>query len=131
MFSNNKEEIENEEPPSAYKETTWGKEFDGENIVDGYNFRGKRSFDRALQGLKEVMVRGFKEEINGVEFKVLDARKKGVELEIEIEMVEGKNKGVAMQKLYGPNKRKENVVLVSKSKGSDYKFVDMLAQRVI
>ena len=76
------------EVSSVYKEKKWGNEEGGEYITDGYAFRGKKSFEKALTGLKETMERGIEKDINGVHFKVLDTRKKGVELEIEIEMNE-------------------------------------------
>ena len=53
---------------------------------------------------------------NGVEYRVLDDRIKGVEKEIEIELVHNNDKGVTLLKLYGPNKKKENVVSVTRSK---------------
>ena len=116
---------------SIYIESRWSHDDSGEDITDGYGYRGKRTFDRALEGLKTTLEKGYQDEVNGVKFKVLDKRKKGVELEIEIGMVEGKNKGNAMVKLYGLNKRKENVVLVTKSKGNDSLFVEILAHKVI
>ena len=61
----------------------------------------KDLFGKALEGLKETM-------------PVLDARKKAVDIEIEIEMNEKNKKGVALLKLYGPNKRKEYVLTVSR-----------------
>ena len=62
--------------------------------------------------------------------------KKGIELEIDIEVSENSRKGVdsrgvAVAKLYGPNKKKENTVTVTKSKESDVKFVTILAQKII
>ena len=41
------------------------------------------------------------------------------------------NRGVAIVKLYGPNKHKENTVTITKSKQSDIKFVTLMAQKVI
>ena len=38
---------------------------------------------------------------------------------------------MAVLKLYGPNKRNENSVLVTKSKESDIKFVTILAEKVV
>ena len=116
---------------SIYKEKVWGKAENGENITDGFVFRGKRTFRRAREGLGEKMKKGFKDEKNGVNYRVLDRRIKGVELEIEMEVIHKNEKGVAMLKLYGPNKRKENVVSVTRSKGNDYKFVVVLAENVI
>ena len=41
------------------------------------------------------------------------------------------SRGVAVVKLYGPNKKKENVVLVTKYKQSDIRFVTLMAKNVI
>ena len=39
---------------SAYKENEWGKDMDGEHIIDGYSFKG----ERALEGFKNLMKKG-------------------------------------------------------------------------
>ena len=116
---------------SLYKAKTWEKEEDGKTIIDGFAYRGKRSFGKALEGLKETMQKGVKSNINGIDFKVLDARKKGVEIEIEIEMNEKNKKGVALLKLYGPNKRKEYAITVSRCKGSEAIFVVILNKKIV
>ena len=116
---------------SVYKEKIWGKTESGEKITDGYVFRGKRTFQRAREGLEQMMTKGFKNEKNGVNYRVLDNRIKGVENEIEIEVIHNNDKGETMLKLYGPNKKKENVVSVTRSKGSDYKFITIFAENVI
>ena len=67
----------------------------------------KRSSDKVLKGLKENLVKGYQRNIDGIDLKVLDSRKKGVELEIEVEIVDANNKGIAILKLYGPNKKKD------------------------
>jgi hypothetical protein len=104
---------------SMYKEKIWVKKEGGEDVTDGYIYRGKKAFDKALGGLKGTLKKGFQRSLNGVDFRVLDTRIKGVELEIEVEIIENKNKGVAVLKLYGPNKKKENVLTVSRCKGND------------
>ena len=118
----------NSDISSIFKETKWEN---GENSTDGYVLRGKRAFDKVLEGLKGSMIKGYHRNINGLEFKVLDSRVKGVELEIEIEMIDNKKKGVAMLKLYGPNKKKESVVTVSRSKGNDVEFIHMLRDKIL
>ena len=109
----------------VYKESTWGKKVDGVYVIDGYKFKfkfkGRHSFKKVKEKLENSLKRGTKGEINDLKYKVLDARIKGVELEIEIEIAENSKKGVdergvAVAKLYGPNKKKENVVTVTKSK---------------
>ena len=133
MVDDNKDifKDDDDDTPTVYKEKKWGKEECGEYITDGFVFRGKQDFNKALEGLKEVMKKGAKNEIGGIKFKVLDARKKGAGLEIDVEMVENGNRGVGVLKLYGPNAKKENVVTVTKSKESDNKYVTILAEKVI
>ena len=120
-----------DENPSEYKEKIWGKTVDGQYIVDGFVFRGKRFFAKVVNYLQETLEKGFKKTVNGVGFRVLDTREKGVEWEVEVEVIENKKKGIAILKLYGPNKTKEFVVSVNRSKGHDPKFVEILARKVI
>ena len=116
---------------SIYKEKIWGKDENGEHIIDGYVFRGKRTFKKVREDLEKLMQKGYKGEKDDIKYRVLDSRIKGVELEIEIEIIHKNEKGIAMLKLYGPNKKKENVVSVTRSKGNDYKFTKILAENVI
>ena len=116
---------------SAYTEETWGKKDEGEDVIDGYSFKGKRAFLKALEGLRNMIKRGFVEEINGIKIKVLDRRINGAGLDVVIECVENKNRGNAVLKLYGPSTKKKNVVTVTKSKGSEHKYLIMLAEKVI
>ena len=53
-----------------------------------------------------------------------------VSKKIDIEMTDKDGRGVAVLKLYGPSKRKENVVMINKSKHSDSKFVIKLAENI-
>ena len=114
-----------------YKEETWGKTVDGEQIKDGYKFRGKEPFKKAREGLEKLLVRGAKFEVENSKFQVLDTRDKGIEREVDIKMTGKNEQGVAVIKLYGPNKRKENVVTVTKSKQSDISFVTLMAEKAI
>ena len=66
------------------------------------------------------MKKGVENEINDSKFKPLDVRKKGAGLEIEVEIVENGNRGIAVLKLYGPNLKNESVVTVTKSKESKH-----------
>ena len=77
------------------------------------------------------MKKGVSGKVNDIGFKVLDNRKKGAELNIEIEITENDNRCIAVLKLYGPSKKKEFVAMVTKSKQSDSKFVTILAKLVI
>ena len=116
---------------SVFKEKTWGNEDEGEYITDGYSLRGKRAFNKALEGLRKMMKKGVTAEVNGIEFKVLDTRKNGGGLDVEIELADKNSRGIAVLQLFGPNKKKENVVMVRKSKGSDAKYVTILANQII
>ena len=88
---------------STYKEKVWGKDEGGEQITDGYVFRGKRTFKQAREGLEKALQKGKKIEKNGVKIRILDSRIKGVELEVEVEVIFKNEKGIALIKLYGPN----------------------------
>ena len=86
--------------------------------------------------MKDSFTKGSQHEIEGIKFRILDARQKGVENEIELEVEDNikngiENRGMAIVKLYGPNKRKECVVTVTKSKDSDVIFVQIIAQMVV
>jgi hypothetical protein len=119
------------EAPSQYKEKKWGKTEDGEYIIDGFAFRGKQSFNKVVEEFKKFFKKGIEHDIDGTKIKALDAREKGNGLEIDIEMTGKDGRGVAILKLYGPSKRKENVVMVNKSKQSDAKYVLKLAENII
>ena len=116
-----------------YKEETWGKKIEGEDIIDGYKFKGKQAFRKAREELEKLMIRDSYYMIGNFVIKILDARSKGIELEADIEIKEnGKdNRGLAVVKLYGPNKRKENTVTITKHKRSDIQFVTIMAEKVM
>ena len=120
-----------EEIHQEYSEKIWGKDVGSEHVIDGNVFRGKRVFNKAKEGLKDVMKKAVGHEIGSIKFKALDTRIKGAGLEIDVEIIENKNRGVGILKLYGPNSKKEYTVTVSKSKNSDSKHVIMLAEKVI
>ena len=114
-----------------YKIKKWGKEVDGEYIVDGYSYKGRKPLLKALKGFKDMTIKGFIGDINGVQIKVLDSRIIGAELAIDIECTENKSRGIAVLKLYGPSTKKQNVIMATKSKGSDVQHVITLAEKVI
>ena len=118
---------------TEYKEETWGKNVEGEYVTDGYKFRGKQAFKKAREELEKLMVRGAQFDVGNFRIQILDARNKGIELEVDVRMneIDKDNRGFAIVKLYGPNKRKENTVTVTKSKQSDVKFVTLMAEKVI
>ena len=117
--------------PFEYKEKIWGKDEGGEHIIDGYTFQGKRAFGKAQEGLMEYLRKGVVRDVNEVKIKVLDVRKIGAGTDIEIEMTENKARGIAVLKLYGPNKNNECVITINKSKESDHKYVKMLSEKVV
>ena len=117
---------------TEFREETWGKSVEGEYVTDGYKFRGKQPFKKAKEDLEKLLVRGAQFKVGNIEVIILDARNKGIEVEVDIQISEkDKERGNAFVKLYGPNKRKENTVTITKSKQSDVKFVTLLAQKVI
>ena len=122
---------QNQEEPTEYKQRTWGKTENGEEIIDGYSFKGKQPFRRAKEGLEELFIKGAKSVIEKVEYSVLDVRVSGSEKAIEIEVVENNKRGIALVKLYGPNRSKEYVVTVTKCKESEHTFVVILAEKII
>ena len=92
-----------------YKLKKWGKDIDGEYIVDGYSFKGRKPFLKALEGLKGLMIKGFIGEVNDVNIQVLDSRIIGAELSIEIQCSQSKNRGNAVLKLYGQSTKKQTI----------------------
>ena len=57
---------QNQEEPTEYKQRTWGKTENGEEIIDGYSFKGKQPFRRAKEGLEELFIKGAKSVIEKV-----------------------------------------------------------------
>ena len=113
-----------------YSEKVWTRD-DGQ--IDGYVFKGKRSFEPALNGLKSIMEKGKINEIENIEFKALDSQIRGAGHEIVVELKANNTRGVAILKVYGPKEdnKKENSITVTKSKDSDSKYIGILAEKVI
>ena len=99
------------ENPTGYKEKKWSK--DGE-FFSGYSFRGGRLFNKVVVGIKDLFIKGKENELGNLKFKALDVKQKGAGTEIDVELMKNGNRGVAIVKLYGPNAKKENVVMVTK-----------------
>ena len=95
---------------SAYAEKIWGKQSGKEYLIDGYVFRGKRLFEKAVKGLKGIMTKGLHGKINGYEYTSLDTRLVGTELSIDVEIKNEKQRGNAILKLYDTNKEKKIMV---------------------
>ena len=113
-----------------YIENIWTNN-DGK--IDGYTFKGKRSFGKALLGLKSIMIKGQQNEIGNMKFTALDTRIQGIGVEIDVQITNNNNRGIAVLKIYGPKEdiKKDNTVTVSKFKQSDSKFIVLLAEKVI
>ena len=117
-----------------YKEKLWFKPNGEENITTGYSLRGRQRLKSSVEGLIKIFERGAFEIIEEVQLTVLDTRKVGVALEIKIAMLVKGESGIAMLKLYGPysqQDKKDNVIMISKVKHNDEKFVTILAEQVI
>ena len=78
-----------------YTENIWTNN-DGK--IDGYTFKGKRQFSKALLGLKSIMIKGQANEIDNVKFTALDTRIQGVGLEIDVQIINNRKSGIAVLK---------------------------------
>ena len=119
------------ETPTEYTEKKWGKTDNGEFIVDGYTFKGKRPFKQTFLEVKDIMKKGVENETGNFKFKALDARINGAATEVEVEIIQNGNRGVANLKFYGPNDKKDNVVMVTKNKASDSEYITFLAVNIL
>ena len=117
-----------------YKEKKWFKNDGSEKVTTGYSLRGRQCLKPAVKGLLELLEKGETKTIGDTTIRILDARKVGVAVEVEVQMLNKDDKGIAMVKLYGPydkEDKKDNVIMVTKSKQSGEKFVTILAENVI
>ena len=137
LEEHNEEEGEEEEEASVlrdrseYMEKVWTKD---DGTIDGYSFRGKKLFAKALAGLRGKMEKkGVLNEINSVNYKPLDSRLQGAGLEIDVEVTHKNQRGVAILRIYGPKDdiKKDNTVTITKSKNYDSKYVVLLAEKII
>ena len=88
----------------------------------------------AVQGIKETLLRGVNKTLDETHIRVLDTRKNGVALDIEVEVKLKTERGNAIIRLYGPynqQDKKENVIMVTKIKRHHEKFVTILAENVV
>ena len=117
-----------------FTEKVWFKNDGTNSIITGYTLRGRQKFKSSVEGFIETWKKGFSNTIDGIDFRVLDIRKVGIANEIEVQMKDKNEKGIAMLKLYGPydqKDKKDNVVMIQKRKQNDEKFVSMLAEKII
>ena len=117
-----------------FAEKVWFKNDGTNSIVTGYTLRGRQKFKASVEGFIDIFKKGFSSTINGIDFRVLDIRKVGVAHEVEVQMKDKNETGIAMLKLYGPydqKVKKDNVVMIQKRKQNDEKFVSMLAEKIV
>lgn len=100
---------QDQESNDGYTEKIWTKS-DGK--IEGYVFKGKTVFGKALEGLRGIMKKGINNEIEAVKFKPLDSKIQGVGLEIDVEVTHNKNRGVAILKIYGPKEMLKQQILL-------------------
>ena len=67
---------------------TWWKNIEGEYITDGYEFWGTQAFKKAREELEKLTVRGAQFGVGNWKLTILDARNKGIELEVDIRINE-------------------------------------------
>ena len=110
-ISEEDEPIQKERP--EYNENVW---MNAGGKIDGYTFKGKKSFGKALQGLRGVMKKGITNAILDVKYTALDSRIQGAGLEIDVEILSKNQRGNAILKIYGPkeNDKKDNTVTITK-----------------
>ena len=114
-----------------YKEKCWGKTENGEFMTDGYTFRGKQMFGKAVEGIKSELRKGAESNFADVKTKAFDVLNNGNETEVSLEVAGDSYRGVAIVKLYAQSKKKSNVIMVTKCKESEHKFVTIVAEKVI
>ena len=118
-----------EEPDQQYDVNFWRKEDD---VPTGYTFKSKKQiFAKAVDNIKIKLKKGVKFEIENLEIQILDSRKGQNGAELDVEMLDKKDRGQAVLKLFGPNSRKECTLMINKSKKHDAKFVKILAVLII
>ena len=117
-----------------YKEKKWFKNDGSNQVITGFSLRGRQRMKPAVKGLLEFLEKGETKTVGDTAFRILDARKSGIAMDFEVQMISKDDKGIAMVKLYGPydkEDKKDNVVMITKSRESDEKFVTILAENVI
>ena len=105
---------ENNQP--EYKEKIWTRD---DGTIDGYTFRGKKTFAKALAGVRGIMAKkGVSHEIDIVKYKPMDSKEQAGGLEIDVEITFKNQRGIAILKIYGPKEdiKKDNTITITKSK---------------
>ena len=118
-----------EEADQQYEVNYWRKE---EEVPTGYTFKSKKKiFVKAVDSIKIKLKKGVEFVIDDLKIKILDCRNGPNGAEIDIEIVDKKDRGQAVLKIFGPNSRKECTLMINKSKKHDAKFVKILAVHII
>ena len=131
FFLDNNESVidddEEEEVSNEYFEKSWP-----DKDPTGYLYKGKkRSFVNAVDTLKTFMKKGNRRTSENVNIRIIDSREIPNGIEREVEVVKDKEKGNAVVKFYGPNKKKGCTIIVNKTKNHDVKFALSLANEVV
>ena len=105
------------------------------DMPQGYSFKSKKQpFRKSLDNIKISFKRGSRKKINEIEVTVKSVKtNNGTNPEIDVEIFKEKEneRGNAILRFYGPNNKKEQTLLVSKSKKHDFKFVKIIAEEVM
>ena len=118
-----------EEADQQYEVNYWRKE---EEVPTGFTFKSKKKiFVKAVDNIKIKLKKGVEFVIDDLKIKILDRRNGQNGAEIDIEIVDKKDRGQAVLKIFGPNSRKECTLMINKSKKHDAKFVKILAVHII
>ena len=127
-FAHGESDIQ-EDVDLQYEENWWNKEDDEPS---GFTYKGKKKvFVKAVENVKLTMKKGIQKQISKINFKILDCRTVKNGSEIDIELIKNKERGIAILKIFGPNKQKECTLMISKSKKHDIMYVKILALDVI
>ena len=127
-FPDDKSDIE-EEPDQQYEVNYWRKE---EDIPTGFTFKSKKKiFVKAVDNIKIKLKKGVQFEIDDLIIEILDRRNGQNGVEIDIEIIDKKDRGQAVLKVFGPNSRKECTLMINKSKKHEAKFIKILAVCII
>ena len=127
-FPDDKSDIE-DEPDQQYEVNYWRKE---EDIPTGFTFKSKKKiFVKAVDNIKITLKKGVQFEIDDLIIEILDRRNGQNGVEIDIEIIDKKDRGQAVLKVFGPNSRKECTLMINKSKKHEAKFVKILAVCII
>ena len=123
------EDIE-EEKEKDYKLFKWPEDDDE---VLGYRVRGKKSFSKAAENLKINFKKAQKQNhLNDVSIKVSEVGTIPHGTEYDVDVIKDEEKGSAIVKIYGPNKKKKQYsIVVSKCKKSDSKNVEIVTKDII